>query len=409
MLFKIDKSSFSSFRHPGAAGTVRRLKWEFNSAAPVTMSDNGADIHSAASLLKLYLRELPEPVIPFQHYEEFTTMGLKIQYDPDQAMDILHDKLTQIPVDNYNLLKYLCAFLHDVCQHSEVNRMTDSNVALMFGPNILRTDDDNPLLMLSTADLNTLTVRTFISHYEVVFKHDYYPTSVGGVAKAREYMESIESAETDYLTGSPCSSGLPSPILPSNHVMVSDGSPPPSPLSRQSSNSSVNDEGEKPAEKVGDNPVSFRTNSVSRESRKRLRGFNILSQRISDMSTTDSCRDSHSSVQSSDVNTDMAKLQIASKEELLSEIAALQLENSRLKKVQVSLERLHERQLSTKIKQTEESFNHRISELMRKLEDEKRITNMSVERLSSVQAELMQYQTKYGPLDADESDDCALD
>uniref|UniRef100_A0A6I8Q4R6 Rho GTPase-activating protein 22 n=1 Tax=Xenopus tropicalis TaxID=8364 RepID=A0A6I8Q4R6_XENTR len=58
------------FRLPGQATLVKELQDTFDSGGKPTF-DKSTDVHTVASLLKLYLRELPEPVIPFSRYQDF--------------------------------------------------------------------------------------------------------------------------------------------------------------------------------------------------------------------------------------------------------------------------------------------------------------------------------------------------
>uniref|UniRef100_A0A8C0HCT0 Rho GTPase activating protein 22 n=1 Tax=Chelonoidis abingdonii TaxID=106734 RepID=A0A8C0HCT0_CHEAB len=58
------------FRMPGQANLVKDLQDSFD-CGEKPLFDSNTDVHTVASLLKLYLRELPEPVIPFAKYEDF--------------------------------------------------------------------------------------------------------------------------------------------------------------------------------------------------------------------------------------------------------------------------------------------------------------------------------------------------
>lgn len=80
------------------------------------------DIHTVASLLKSYLRELPEPVVPFHMYhaliEAAKAMGAAKQNSSssseelnDQAIDVIKPQLEQLPEENLHLLWWVAAFV----------------------------------------------------------------------------------------------------------------------------------------------------------------------------------------------------------------------------------------------------------------------------------------------------------
>lgn len=53
----------------------------------VSLNSN-TDVHTVASLLKLYLRELPEPVIPFQKYDEFLSCAKLLGKDDEMVRNM---------------------------------------------------------------------------------------------------------------------------------------------------------------------------------------------------------------------------------------------------------------------------------------------------------------------------------
>ncbi|XP_038821564.1 rho GTPase-activating protein 24-like [Salvelinus namaycush] len=72
------------FRQPGQATLVKELQDAFDAGEKPSF-DSSTDVHTVASLLKLYLRELPEPLVPFSRYQDFLVCGKKISSERKQV------------------------------------------------------------------------------------------------------------------------------------------------------------------------------------------------------------------------------------------------------------------------------------------------------------------------------------
>eukprot|EP00063_Salmo_salar_P010243 XP_013985078.1 PREDICTED: rho GTPase-activating protein 24-like isoform X4 [Salmo salar] len=131
------------FRQPGQATLVKELQDAFDAGEKPSF-DSSTDVHTVASLLKLYLRELPEPLVPFSRYQDFLVCGKKISSERKQSLTELRHLLHQLPVANFNLLNYICQFLNEVQSYSSSNKMSTQNLATVFGPNILRPKAEVP-------------------------------------------------------------------------------------------------------------------------------------------------------------------------------------------------------------------------------------------------------------------------
>uniref|UniRef100_A0A8C7ID89 Rho GTPase activating protein 22 n=1 Tax=Oncorhynchus kisutch TaxID=8019 RepID=A0A8C7ID89_ONCKI len=125
------------FRMPGQTNHVQELQDAFD-CGEKPLFDSNTDVHTVASLLKLYLRELPEPVVPFNKYTEFLSTAQLLTKDKEEGIFELGRQVRTLPQVNYNLLKYICRFLDEVQSHSSQNKMSVQNLATVFGPNILR-------------------------------------------------------------------------------------------------------------------------------------------------------------------------------------------------------------------------------------------------------------------------------
>uniref|UniRef100_A0A671MA67 Protein FAM13B-like n=1 Tax=Sinocyclocheilus anshuiensis TaxID=1608454 RepID=A0A671MA67_9TELE len=123
-------------------GNAERVEWlrqRYDSGVEVNL-EKEADLSSAVSLLRLFLQELPEPVIPaglqaqimqlYQDYSSEEELGRNMKYF-----------LQQLPQVNYSLLRFLCRFLSGVVSLQEESWSIGA-LAAVFGPDIFHLDTD---------------------------------------------------------------------------------------------------------------------------------------------------------------------------------------------------------------------------------------------------------------------------
>ncbi|XP_059500095.1 active breakpoint cluster region-related protein-like, partial [Stegostoma tigrinum] len=126
------------YRVSGIATDVQVLKAAFDSnvkEAVTKLKDN--DIHVVAGTLKLYLRELPEPLLTHELIPSFVSAAA--QEDPAEKDNQMVSLLHQLPEANLNTFIYMMKHLKTVSAHEEVNKMSLHNLATVFGPSMLRT------------------------------------------------------------------------------------------------------------------------------------------------------------------------------------------------------------------------------------------------------------------------------
>lgn len=99
------------------------------------------DVHVIASVLKAYLRSLPEPLLTFGHYNEFLEVS-QITNDQQRKAAILNI-INQLPEGNYNNLKYLMKFLTKLGEKNQQNKMSTQNIAIVMSPNLLWPQNEN--------------------------------------------------------------------------------------------------------------------------------------------------------------------------------------------------------------------------------------------------------------------------
>ncbi|XP_019148999.3 rho GTPase-activating protein 24 isoform X2 [Corvus cornix cornix] len=162
------------FRLPGQANLVKELQDAFDCGEKPSF-DSNTDVHTVASLLKLYLRELPEPVIPYAKYEDFLSCAKMLSKEEETGLKELVKQVKSLPAVNYNLLKYICRFLDEVQSYSGVNKMSVQNLATVFGPNILRPKVEDPLTIMEGTVVVQQLMSVLISKHEELFPKDIDP------------------------------------------------------------------------------------------------------------------------------------------------------------------------------------------------------------------------------------------
>uniref|UniRef100_A0AAR2M203 Rho-GAP domain-containing protein n=1 Tax=Pygocentrus nattereri TaxID=42514 RepID=A0AAR2M203_PYGNA len=90
--------------------------------------------HDAASLLKLFIRELPHPLLTVEYFSAFiSVLKFPTKKQQLQALNLL---VLLLPESSRDTLKALLEFLQRVIDHKEQNKMTLNNVAVVMAPNI---------------------------------------------------------------------------------------------------------------------------------------------------------------------------------------------------------------------------------------------------------------------------------
>uniref|UniRef100_A0A8C0G9P6 Protein FAM13B n=1 Tax=Chelonoidis abingdonii TaxID=106734 RepID=A0A8C0G9P6_CHEAB len=127
------------FQVNGNAETVEWLRKRYDNGEDVDLVKE-ADVPSAISLLRFFLQELPEPVIPGSLHIHL--MQLSQDYNnEDEFGRKLRFLLQQLPPVNYSLLKFLCRFLANVASHHE-EIWSASSLAAVFGPDVFHIYTD---------------------------------------------------------------------------------------------------------------------------------------------------------------------------------------------------------------------------------------------------------------------------
>ncbi|XP_007943682.1 GEM-interacting protein [Orycteropus afer afer] len=178
------------YRVSGSRVRVERLCQAFeNGRALVELSGNSP--HDVSSVLKRFLQELTDPVVPFHLYDAFLSLAKTLHTDPGdnsetpspslEVIRSLKTLLVQLPDSNYNTLRHLVAHLFRVAAQFEENKMSANNLGIVFGPTLLRLPGSpgaagtGPVACLLDSGYQAQLVEFLITHYEQIFGMDELP------------------------------------------------------------------------------------------------------------------------------------------------------------------------------------------------------------------------------------------
>ncbi|XP_051556356.1 rho GTPase-activating protein 29-like isoform X2 [Myxocyprinus asiaticus] len=179
------------YRVNGAKSRVEKLCQAFeNGKDLVELSD--LHPHDISNVLKLYLRQLPEPLILYRYYNDVIGLAKETQnmdetdspkgkssgeqlclsIELKRVIFKIRDLLRQLPAAHYKTLQFLIAHLHRVTEQAEENKMTSSNLGIIFGPTLIK-----PRQLEAEVSLSSLVdyphqarmVEVLIKHNQMIF------------------------------------------------------------------------------------------------------------------------------------------------------------------------------------------------------------------------------------------------
>ncbi|XP_075957695.1 rho GTPase-activating protein 24 [Anarhichas minor] len=197
------------FRQPGQASLVKELQEAFDAGERPSF-DSSTDVHTVASLLKLYLRQLPEPLVPYRRYQDFLLCGQKLSSDRTLVLAEVRNLIHELPVANFNLLNFICQFLNEVQSYSSSNKMSGQNLATVFGPNILRAKAEDPQSLMGGAALVQVLMLELMREHESLFAK--IPPTLS-TRPPRGLHHSPSALRQPHLHPSPCLRQLSMPLI----------------------------------------------------------------------------------------------------------------------------------------------------------------------------------------------------
>ncbi|XP_054114589.1 rho GTPase-activating protein 12 isoform X11 [Callithrix jacchus] len=142
------------YRVSGNLAVIQKLRFAVNHDEKLDLNDSKwEDIHVITGALKMFFRELPEPLFTFNHFNDFVNA---IKQEPRQRVTAVKDLIRQLPKPNQDTMQILFRHLRRVIENGEKNRMTYQSIAIVFGPTLLKPEKETGNIAVHTVYQNQI-------------------------------------------------------------------------------------------------------------------------------------------------------------------------------------------------------------------------------------------------------------
>ncbi|XP_053477978.1 protein FAM13A isoform X2 [Ictalurus furcatus] len=197
------------FRVSASVRAVESLKQRLDRGDEVDLEQE-AEVCTVASLLKLYLRELPEGLVHSSIHNKL--IQLYNESSEDEFCKSIQELLLKLPDVHYSVLRHLCHFLTQVEQQQCHNRMTAFNLATVFGPNVFHVSPS--FEGIQEQDVCNKIMTRLILNYSAIFEPDggqeLAKTKPSNIIVVKEAL--IDIAHTDTMSTSCLTPKAPTPL-----------------------------------------------------------------------------------------------------------------------------------------------------------------------------------------------------
>ena len=164
--------SVGVYRVPGNSLAVNALTESLNRGFDcINQTDpRWNDVNVISSLMKSFFRKLPDPLVTSELYGPLIDAN---KVEPEQArLNAIKRLIDELPESHYYTLRFLVSHLARVAAKSSVNKMDAKNLAIVFGPTLIRPGDDSTVAMVNDMAHQCKIVETLIDKIDFFFPSD---------------------------------------------------------------------------------------------------------------------------------------------------------------------------------------------------------------------------------------------
>ncbi|XP_077053446.1 rho GTPase-activating protein 26-like isoform X6 [Siphateles boraxobius] len=182
------------YRIVGVNSRVQKLlglAMDPKTCADVELDSTEWEIKTITSAIKHYLRMLPGPLMTYQYQRNFIKAA-KLD-NPEARVAEIHSIVHRLPEKNRQMLELLMKHLAKVASHHQQNLMTVANLGVVFGPTLLRPQEETVAAIMDIKFQN-IVVEILIENHERIFKD--MPVSGGGQGNTQLNLPRRRSADS---------------------------------------------------------------------------------------------------------------------------------------------------------------------------------------------------------------------
>ena len=184
------------FRHSGSAIWIDPYKQQIDEGISVDFS-RCSDIHIISSLIKLFFRQLPTPLFPSSFYDKLVKID---NPNENEVINSIMDICSQLPDENFVVLKYLMEFLHKLSLRHEETKMNSRNLAVVWAPNLLYSSNSTSAETLSNSNKVSFIVQYIIDNASKLY-HNKATTTTTSSNSNEDKPKQVRS--TTFITATP--------------------------------------------------------------------------------------------------------------------------------------------------------------------------------------------------------------
>lgn len=152
------------YRVPGNNAAVTALTEEANRCYDdlILIDSRWKDVHVVSSLLKSFFRKMPDSLLTAALYPRFIEAD-KIE-NIVSRLERIKKLIKDLPIHHYHTLRHLILHLKTVVEFREYNKMEAKNLAIVFGPTIVRAAEENMETMVNDMTHQCKIVESLVSY-----------------------------------------------------------------------------------------------------------------------------------------------------------------------------------------------------------------------------------------------------